>query len=230
MESNYLSVLQRLKEERERRNLTQRLLCYYMKIQQSHFSRAETGQRRFSYHELKGLCTTDVDVLYVFTGRKTNNRRKFSEKADFRPEELICLLNTLYTLTSAAWFINRKKAAFEHIHEQLEYIRCGNGHFTEKSNVFHYARDSHGYTQKEMADMLGVDIKKLRELEKGRILPDSEIIWKMYDLFQISPAFILKDPKGLQNELNCTLDLLEDDDQEIILQILENEYKLIQCC
>lgn len=228
MDNDYLSVLQRLKEERERRNMTQRLLCYHMKIQQSHFSRAETGQRRFSYHELEGLCTSDVDVLYVFTGKKTNSRRHFPEEINLSPEELICLLNTMYTLASAAWFINRKKSSFEKIHQQLEYIQCGNGHALGKINVFHYVRNNRGYTQRKMADMLGVDIKKLRELEKGRLLPDSEIIWKMYDLFRISPAFILNDPKGLRNELNYILDLLEDEDQEIILRILENEHKLIQ--
>lgn len=79
-----------------------------------------------------------------------------------------------------------------------------------------------------MADTLGVDIKKLRELEKGRQLPDSELIWKMYDLFRVSPAFVLKDAKGMLNELNYVLDLMEEEDRNIILEILKNEYMVIR--
>lgn len=57
MDNQYYHILSRLREERERRNLTQRLLCYHMKIQQSHFSKAETGQRRFPITNWKDYAT-----------------------------------------------------------------------------------------------------------------------------------------------------------------------------
>lgn len=225
MDENYSCVLQRLKEERERRNLTQRLLCYHMKIQQSHFSKAETGQRRFSYRELEGLCTTDVDVFYMFTGKKINVERELLQSSELCPEELICLLYTVYAVTRITWFTDHGKRSFDEIQQQLEYIQCGNAR--EQSNIFLFTRDRRGYTQKKMADSLGVDIKKLRELEKGRLLPDSELIWKMYDIFHVSPAFILKDVKGLLNELNYVLGLMKDDDQELMLRILEDEHRMV---
>ncbi len=228
MNNDYQHVLSRLKEERERWNLPQRLLCYCMKIQQSHFSKGETGHRYFSYHELEGLCTSDVDVLYVFTGNKAKNGRSFPGLSEFGTEEAICCLNIVYTLASAAWFMHRDKTAFEQIRQHLEYIQCGSGNTGTKNNVFFYVRNRCGYTQKKMADELGVDIKKLRELEKGRLLPDSGLIWKMHDRFHVSPAFILKDAKGLWNELNYVLDLLDDSDREIILRILENGHKLLR--
>lgn len=227
MDDNYSCVLERLKKEREGRNLTQRLLCYRMKIQQSHFSKAETGQRRFSYHELEGLCTTDMDVLYIFTGKKAETKREFLKSSELSPDDLICLLSTIYTVTRIALSTEHNNTSFEKIRQQLEYIQCGNGSARGQGNIFHYIRNRRGYTQKKMADILGVDIKKLRELEKGRLLPDSELIWKMYDLFHVSPAFILKDVKGLLNELNYVLGLMEDDDREIMLRILENERRLI---
>lgn len=226
MDDKYSCVLERLKEERERRNLTQRLLCYRMKIQQSHFSKAETGQRRFSYYELEGLCATDVDVLYVFTGKKAKTERAFLKSSELNSEELICLLYTVYAVTRITQFAEHSKTSFDEIRQQLEYIQCGNGNARGQGNIFHYIRNRCDYTQKKMADSLGVDIKKLRELEKGRLLPDSELIWKMYDLFHVSPAFILKDVKGLLNELHYVLGLMEDDDREIMLRILEDEHRL----
>lgn len=56
MDSQYCHLPSRLREERERRNLAQRLLCRHMHIQQSHFRKAETGQRRFSYRALEGYA------------------------------------------------------------------------------------------------------------------------------------------------------------------------------
>lgn len=227
MDSKYQSVLRRLREERENLNLTQRLLCYRMKMLQSHYSRAETGSKRFSYYEIKGLCTSDVDVLYVFTGKKASDGEDLSGLQDCGTEELMCYLKLLYVLARTAKTMDKKKTAFEAICEQLEYIQCEGGNSGAKSNVFYCVRIRKELTQQRMADLLEVDIKKLRELENGRILPDSEMIWKMYDLFKVSPAFILEDTKGLWRELNCALNLLEDDDRKTAVRILTDMHMLL---
>lgn len=227
MDSQYQNVLRRLREEREKWNLTQRLLCYRMKMLQSHYSRAETGSKRFSYYEIKGLCTSDVDVLYVFTGKKASDGEELSELRECGPEELMCYLNVLYALAKTAKTVDKKKTAFETIQEQLEYIQCEGGNSGTRNNIFYCVRIRKELTQQKMADLLGVDIKKLRELENGRILPDSEMIWKMYDLFKVSPAFILEDAKGLWKELNCALNLLEDDDRKIVVRILKDMHNLL---
>lgn len=69
--------------------------------------------------------------------------------------------------------------------------------------------------QKVMAEKLGVDIKKYRELEKDRSLPDSEIIWKLYDLFNISPAVVLKDKNSIINEISSLLEAIEENGVEV---------------
>lgn len=228
MDSEYLNVLRRLKEEREKLNLTQRLLCYRMKMLQSHYSRAESGSKRFSYYEIKGLCTSDVDVLYVFTGKKSKDEREVLNLQECGLEEIMCYLKTVYALAKAVKQTDAKRTSFGSIQKQLEYIQYGNGGAGAKGNIFYCVRERQDYTQQKMADMLGVDIKKLRELENGRILPDSEMIWKMYDLFQVSPAFILEDMGGLRKELNYVLDLLEEDDRKLVIRILTDEYKVLR--
>ena len=227
MDNEYLNVLRRLREEREKLNLTQRLLCYRMKMLQSHYSRAESGNKRFSYYEIKGLCTSDVDVLYVFTGKKPKGEQELLDLQDCSLEELICYLNTVYILAKTVKKMGGKSAVYGIIQKQLEYIQYGNGGTGAKNNIFYCVRDRQDYTQQKMADMLGVDIKKLRELENGRILPDSEMIWKMYDLFQVSPAFILEDAGGLRKELNYVLDLLEEEDRKLVIRILTDERRVL---
>lgn len=228
MDSKYQNVLSRLKEEREKLNLTQRLLCYRMKMLQSHYSRAESGNKRFSYYEIKGLCTSDVDVLYVFTGKKAADEKELSELQECDAEELMCYLNILYALAKAVKPSDERENAFGAIRKQLEFIQCGNGSAGAKNNIFYRVRIQKDYTQQKMANLLGVDIKKLRELENGRILPDSEMIWKMYDLFRVSPAFILEDTRGLRKELNYSLDLLEEDDRKIAIRILMDMHRLLR--
>lgn len=71
--------------------------------------------------------------------------------------------------------------------------------------------------------MLGIDVKTLRSLEKGRRLPDSDFILKMLHLFHILPVLTLNDPMGLRNELNYVLGLLTDDDRDVILKILKSD-------
>lgn len=67
-----------------------------------------------------------------------------------------------------------------------------------------------------MAERLGVDIKKFCELEKDRCLPDSEIIWKLYNMFQISPAVVLQDKNSMINEISSLLEATEENGVEVI--------------
>ncbi|MCM1540467.1 MAG: hypothetical protein NC121_04325 [Blautia sp.] len=73
-----------------------------------------------------------------------------------------------------------------------------------------------------------MDIKKLRNPEMGRQLPDSESLWKMYHQFRISSAFILKGSKGLRRELNYVLGLLEEAARESMIRILRDGYDLVR--
>ena len=68
----------------------------------------------------------------------------------------------------------------------------------------------------ESGYFIGVDIKKFRELEKDRCLPDSEIIWKLYNLFHISPAVVLKDKNSMINEISSLIEAAEENGAEII--------------
>ena len=124
--------------------------------------------------------------------------------------------------------MNQNSTVFGTIQKQLEYIQCTAGSIDDRNNVFYQIQHRYGYTQDSMAELLGVSTRSLQALEKGTKLPDSEMIWKMYDRFLVSPAFILNDPKGMRNELNYVLSLLEEDDREIMLKILENGYRLIR--
>ena len=64
--------------------------------------------------------------------------------------------------------------------------------------------------------------KKLRELEKDRCLPDSEILWKTYHEFGISPMYILKDKEGTIREVDALLEISEGECTEKLLTIVSS--------
>ena len=73
-----------------------------------------------------------------------------------------------------------------------------------------------------MAEKLGVDRKKLRDLEKGKLLPDSELIWKMSYQLYVPFSLILKDSNGLISEICYLLEQLEADKTAYLKGIAEN--------
>ena len=73
-----------------------------------------------------------------------------------------------------------------------------------------------------MADKIGVDVKKIKGVEKDRCLPDSEILWKTYHEFGISPMYILKDKEGIIHEVDALLEISEKECTEKILEIVSS--------
>ncbi len=67
------------------------------------------------------------------------------------------------------------------------------------------------YSQKEMADILDIDVKKLRSMENGSALPDSEIIWKVSEEIGVPFSIILNDVNGLGGEISYLVELIEND-------------------
>ena len=66
----YQNVLERLKEERLRQRWSQTQMGGHMRMSQSHYSKAELGNRRLTFYQLQYLCESEIDVHYVFTGYK----------------------------------------------------------------------------------------------------------------------------------------------------------------
>ena len=180
------------------------------------------------------LCSS-INIFYVFTGKKADASWVSQKLALSTTEEILCHLYTVQTITNALQNINRSKSisgvsadsSYGRIQEQLKYLHYFPGGSASSKNIFYNVRNYFGHTQKKMAAILGMNIKKLRDLEKGRRLPDSEVIWEMYACFHVSPAFILKDADALRDELDYVLGLLDRNDREIILQILETWTKLL---
>ena len=193
----YEDFLERLKEERINQDLTQCEMGARLRMSQSHYSKAELGTRKLTFYEMQSLCKTELNVFYILTGIRVDEKyRKTLEES--APHEL----NLLLRIVCYAYSFHRRKG--------MQYFADGYSEKVEteyygllrdnQTNIFYSIRRIKKYSQKKMASMLNIDVKKLRDLEKGIVQPDGELIFKIYQAFYIPFCVILEEKNLLVSE------------------------------
>lgn len=218
MSAAYDDLLIRLVNERRRLALSQREMGRHMRMNQSNYSKVELGKRRLSYYELKHLCDTDIDLHYVFTGKRCSEKyQDYFETCSY--SQLLCTLSIVSSVAEfCCTFEQSDNDRFLSVWTELARL-ADRGQKLNRS-LFGQIRKLLGHSQKEMAEKLGMDVKKLRELENGRCQPDSELLCRLYELFGVLPAVVLQDKRGLISEICCLLETFDSDSGEEILLIL----------
>lgn len=214
----YHDMINRLIQERRRLSLSQKEMGRFMRMSQSNYSKVELGKRRISYYELKYLSDSDVDLFYLFTGRRNgSDDREYLEGRSY--SELLCIWNILASLSD----LDRLRGGRDGGRNRLSW--AATAWTADRSpkgnrNLFSHIRSRMGYSQKKTAELLGIDVKKLRDLEKGRNMPDSELLCRMQEIFGISPAVMIQDPKGLKGEICALLEDMEPDRSRMAIAAL----------
>lgn len=203
MSMDYVDVIQRMKEERLAHEISQGDLGSQLRITQGHYSKVERAVKRLTYYEVKALSETELDLYYIYTGRRISGKYKeFFESCSYR--QLICYLNMTAALFACV-YEEQNQDLSKRFYRQLRCIRHITGAEGSGETVFSLVRHLENETQYEMSERLCMDVKKFRELERGNLLPDSELIWRLYDLYHVPPAYVLKDLRGLRCELEYIL-------------------------
>lgn len=215
----YENVLERLRKERGRLSITKADMSRYLHMDQSNYRKAELGQyRRFSYFEVKSMSELGINVNYIYTGKvKKVITLDFIEKLSVN--RLKSILQIIYTIVELSYkedFNQQYKALLE----ELKYIFFIKQN-VNPSDIFLTVRRLKGYTKIKMADMIGVDVKKLRNLENGKKLPDSEIISKMYEVFKILPVVMIETKNCMLDTILYILDEIKKEDREKIVDIIK---------
>ena len=224
MNISYQNVLERLKEERLNKQLSQLEMGQIMRMSQSHYSKAELGTRRFSYYETQYLCDSEVDSFFIFTGKRCTGRYKYIRETCSYDE----LEKLFYVLCLSLEYlcINCQENKWQAMYQDIRYIKYVIVLDKKNNNIFFNLRRSLGYNQHEMSKMLNVDIKKLRDLENGRVLPDSEIIWSMYRIYNIPPALFVKSRRDLASTIDDLLSAVEPELATFFFSYLEQLHEL----
>lgn len=213
MNVSYNDFLSRLKKERLKYDMTQKEMSGKLKVVQNHYSKIESGKKRLSYYEMNNLCDTNLDVYYIFTGNSCNNE---GLKNVGHRSAMYCLKIINLLAQNQSSHASQNQEQWKNIYTKTRYINYFNDSYENKKNIFYAVRNHYGCTQIEMAQSLGVDVKKLRDLECGRVLPDSELMFHMYQCYGVSPSVFLKDSRCAQSEISHLLESSNDEVGEIL--------------
>ena len=220
MNDSYQNVLERLKEERIRQNWSQEQICRQLRMSQSHYSKVELGKRRFTYYEVQYLYDLQMDAHYVFTGRRSGVVQEgFFSKCDYR--ELHFYMHILAYVAEYLYVV-RRIDSWEAVYKEMKYIGYITAPERMNDNLLYALRRAVECSQQKMAEALGVDIKKIRSMENGESLPDSEILWNLYQLFHIPPAVFIKNEQGMIRAIGCILDMLKEENREHAMAVVES--------
>lgn len=225
MSVSYQNVLERLKEERLGKSWSQEQISRRLRMSQSHYSKVELGKRRFTYYEVQYLYELPLDAHYIFTGQKSNVKQEgFFSKCDYR--ELNFFLHVLAYMAEYLCAKGRSES-WRAVYREMEYIGCITAPDRVNDNALFALRRTLNYSQQKMAEALGVDIKKIRSMESGESLPDSEILWDLYRLFHIPPSVFTKSGYGMACAISCILDMLAEKDRELVLGVVQSCHGVI---
>lgn len=218
MSKSYENVLERLKEERLKQHWSQDEIGKVLHMNQSNYSKVELGKRRLTYYETQCLCESSIDSFYIFSGQHCESKYDdFFEQCSY--EELVGILDLIYVVIELLYIttVNRE---WIYIYEEVKYTKSVITKDRNSENLFSKMRKILEYRQQKMAGLIGVDVKKLRQLENGKILPDSEIIWKMYDWFNIPPALIVKSKEDMKKTICYFLSKMDVETEKILFAFI----------
>ena len=220
MSESYQNVLQRLKEERKRKKWSQEQISRQLRMSQSHYSKVELGKRRFTYYEVQYLYGLEVDAHYIFTGQKSGTEQEiFFSDCDYR--ELNFYMHILAYVAEYLYVV-RRLSNWEAVYKELKYIGYITAPDRLNDNSLFALRKAVECSQQKMAEKLGVDIKKIRSMENGESLPDSEILWNLYQFFRIPPAVFIKSEHGMVCAIGCILSMLGKENREHAMTVVES--------
>ena len=111
------------------------------------------------------------------------------------------------------------------IYKKIENIQNALIPCKKGKSIFYKLRRALNYNQKKMADLLEVDVKKLRGMESGKIFPDSEIMWQLSEVFSLPYALLLRDKEGLICEISCLLEFVDESKRKDIIESIKSIHK-----
>lgn len=224
MHTKYQEIASRFREERERLNLTQEELCGRLYMSQGHYCKAEQGKNRFTYSELLNLVKVGVDLHYVYTGERLSHLEYYTFFTSCGPEEVQCLAEIFFPLAAYSMRSRASKEA-ERIQQRVRHVQCLLTKDRQEESYLYRLRRYKSYSQRYMAGLLGVDIKKYTSMEKQKSFGDSEILMHIYNHFGISPLIMLHTDEGLAREICALLELSDESTGQGQFQYIKSAYE-----
>ena len=180
----YEQVLDRLREYRGNRSMTQREVAQMLGISQSQYSKMESGNAQIPYRVLLCMYKEGWDLDYLVTGevfegeggRFVDVRGRFSGMERSVAYQLILWAVDVFLIVDGR--------------EQSEEIRLMKIllYHEDRTSVLRVVRESLDMSQVIMAESVGIGLRKYRQLERESKQPDFKVLCQVCELGRAVPT------------------------------------------
>lgn len=223
MNEVYERMLKRLEGYRRRQGYSQEEMGSIFGVTQSHYSKLEQGKKVISGATLQKLSKQNIDIDFLVTGEATlrTELNDYMERcANEYKEELLQML---------VWLVNRgirmmnKSAEWGRVDYQkdIELFHLKEWNSLAKERVWYGIRRVNHLTQVQMSEILDINIKKYREIEKVNRIPDAEVLVNLYVATGVRPSFLFAEELNNLNTLNYTWKRFTPDVKKELLYVLD---------
>lgn len=215
--SIYLKIAQRLRSIRVEKGLTQSEMAALMGVSQSHYYKLEEGNVGITKDSLKKLMRQE-DVFGLLTGKK--NEVKALDKYVYRyenPEKTNRILQVIHICIEEGMRIAKldNGKSMQKAYKLLKVLDL------DENDIWSKIRQVEKFTQKQMAYILEIDIKKYRKIEKGQNEENAVILALLYERLHYSPMLFLDRRRFCIDEYDFIFSKFSKNLQNRILRYIE---------
>lgn len=207
MDKNYLSISRRLAKYRKLMNLNQEQMGEKLGVTQSHYSKLESGLKGVSFRNLKCFEKNGGDSFFLITGehREKGKLDHYLERfrSGYGKSRVFEIL--VWAAETGRGYADRADIVLtERTDKCIRLLRD----YSENLTIWRNIRKTEGCSQEEMAKKFDINIKRYRNIEQEKSMPDAEILRVLYEKLHYSPLVILDREMYYMDELNRMWEML----------------------
>lgn len=222
----YDDFLRRMNQYRLKLKLTQSETSDLLGTTQSQFSKMELGKTIIPYEILERMLEIGWDIDYLIIEKKKPDwENNITDFLDIEPQYMWEKAGAVLLWVMREMLNQSDAFADEDINCEFELLKLVT--FQETSNsLLLELRTIMGISQIMMAEQLGVNIKKYRDLEKGNKNLDAELLAVIYELTSCRPQLFFHHGSLKMYLLNDLWNRLNAERQQKIILLLKQAIDL----
>ncbi len=216
---DYKDVLNRLIAYRKKTGATQEQMGQKLGLSQEQYSYLENGKTKITDSNLKDFLRTGWDIDYLITGVEIENdwtdlENIFSQFQDGEERSFAMKITAELLLEKGKQTGKSAKASLDLLEAVLK--------MWERFSMSRFVREELLLSQTDMAEKLGVGIKKYREMERELRFPDAELLLSLYAMSGYQPLLFIDFYDRRLMSMNMVWNLLTKEEKSHVLNFIRS--------
>lgn len=220
MENSYTMVIQRLIEYRIAKGYSQDEMAELLGLTQSHYCKIELGKKVITNETLLKKYEIGMDIDYLITGQETkySSLDNIVEKCPLGKRTFF--MNIIISYINV-WLKNNGESLL-FCQKELEILkfRIDKENGQNNGTVWECIRKINNISQEKMTDILDVDRKTYRKIEKGTSMPNVELLTNLYNALGYYPSLITDIETNYLYTVNRVWEKLPKESQDKVEDII----------